>query len=108
MMPTNWPPASAPSWPPPEFGERCEASDLRTLVRALQESGYTLSPPTPSERNAFFRDARCDDGHPVLGRMVVSPGGTRYPFAVCQDPAHRALLTLWEPYEAGWQSEAEE
>lgn len=107
-MPTNWPPATAPPWPPPEIGTGpgagLECSGLIVLIRHLRELGFTQAAPTAAERNAYFRDARCDEGHTVIGRMLVSPGGTRYPFAVCAEATHRDLLALWPPYYCGWDS----
>jgi hypothetical protein len=67
----------------------------------LSELGFTLDTATPQERNLYFKDASCDEGHNVQGRMVVSPSGQRYPFAICLDPQHRSLLCLWPPYEMG-------
>jgi hypothetical protein len=72
------------------------------LLDCLRDMGFTHAAPTGAERNLFFRDTRDDDGHSVLGRMLVSPGGTRrYPFCVCQDPQHRELLVIWPPYTCG-------
>ena len=108
-MPINWPPAGAPSWPPAEISsDWLSCSDLRVLLRVLQEYGFTQAVPTSAENNAFFRDARCDHGDRVIGRMLVSPDGLRrYPFAVCNDANHRDLLVLWPPYYAGWGSGVE-
>ena len=100
-MPLNWPPVTAPSWPPPEVGTSLECSDLRTLVAVLRDFGFTQAAPTSAENTAFFNSARCDHGDRVTGRMLVSPSGIRYPFAVCRDAAHRDLLVLWPPYYAG-------
>lgn len=98
-MGVNWPPAAAPAWPPPEFGGRLESGDLDTLVQQLRELGYTDRAPTAAETRAFFRDARCDNGHAVVGRMVVHPtNGTTWPFALCNN-AERRLLCLWAPYD---------
>jgi len=108
-MPTNWPPASAPSWPPPEIGGTwLSCSDLRTLIRILWEHGFTQATPSAAENTAFFTSARCDHNHQVIGRMLVSPGGLRrYPFCVCINAAHRDLLVLWPPYYAGFGSGVE-
>jgi len=104
-MPINWPPTGIPSWPPPELEtDWFSTSDLRTLILELQERGFTQRAPTVQERNAFFRDARCDDGHQVTGRMLVSPSNIAYPFAVCNNATDRELLVLWPPYSAGWRS----
>lgn len=101
-MPTNWPPATAPSWPPAELGTTwLSTSDLRTLISVLQEAGFTQDAPTAAERNAFFKDARCDHGDAVVGRMLISPSGIRYPVAVCNDATHRDVLVLWPPYYCG-------
>ncbi len=107
-MPTSWPPATAPSWPPPELGTTwLSTSDLRTLALILLEAGFTMQTPTSAERTAFFKNARCDHGDTVTGRMIVSPSGTRYPFAICSNGAHRDLLVLWPPYYAGMNSGVE-
>lgn len=104
-MPINWPPPTAPSWPPPELEtDWFSTSDLRTLARTMLEYGFTQDAPTTAERNAYFVNARCDHGDTVIGRMLVSPSGTRYPFAVCTDAAHRDLLVLWPPYYSGARS----
>jgi hypothetical protein len=104
-MPLNWPPATAPPWPPPEISATwLSASDVRTLVAVLHEAGFTQVAPTSAERTAFFNAARCDHGHQVTGRMLVSPSNVRYPFAVCNNAAHRDLLVLWPPYYAGARS----
>lgn len=104
-MPVNWPPASAPAWPPVELGtDWISFSDIRVLVRNLLELGFTQAAPTAAERNLFFKNATCDHGDAVIGRMIVSPGGVRYPFAVCNNAAHRDLLVLWTPYYCGWDS----
>lgn len=101
-MPTNWPPASAPSWPPPEINSVWfDSSDLKVLVETLLEAGFTHSAPTAQERSAYFNNARCDHGHPVIGRMLISPSGTRYPVAVCNDGNHRDVLVQWPPYYMG-------
>jgi len=107
-MPINWPPASAPPWPPLEISNNwLSYSDLLSLVYEMQRAGFTQRAPTVQERNAYFRDARCDDNHQVIGRMIVSPGGTAYPFAVCNNAQDRELLVLWPPYSCGWQSGTE-
>ena len=94
----NWPPLSAPAWPPAGFGGRLEFADIRVLLLVLRdEYGFTQSAPTTAERTAYFNAARCDEGHQVTGRMIVSPSGTRYPFAICQNASHRQLLVLWGP-----------
>ena len=104
-MPVNWPPPTAPSWPPPEIGaDWLSCSDIRTLVMVLREAGFTHAAPTVAENNAFFKDARCDHGDQVVGRMLVSPSGVRYPVAICKDAAHRDVLVLWPPYYCGARS----
>lgn len=108
-MPVNWPPATAPSWPPPELHPTWFSSgDLKNLLYELKEKGFTQAAPTSAERSAFFNSAQCDHGHQVIGRMLVSPSGVRYPFAVCNNAAHRDLLVLWPPYYQGWGSGEEE
>jgi hypothetical protein len=107
-MPTNWPPETAPTWPPEELGiESWESSDIISLARDLKIHGFTLDTPTGAERREYFNSATCDHGHNVLGRMVVSPGGVRYPFAICNNSAHRDLLVLWPPYYSGCWSGVE-
>jgi hypothetical protein len=100
----NWPPTPGtyPSWPPPEAPGGLAFSDLIAAQNWSRRYGYTLQNPTVAENNVFFRNARCDDNHQVIGRMWTSADGSRrYPFAVCQNGAHRSLLVLWPPYELG-------
>lgn len=92
---TNWPPTDAPPW------IDLQTSDWRTLVAEMQERGWTVDNPTGGERNKYFKDTLDSDGHSVRGIMVVSPGGARYPFAVCDDLSHLELLVLWPPYTCG-------
>ncbi len=103
-MPTNWPPATAPSWPPPGF-RQLEASDWTTLVTILQDidlTGWSVQTPTTAENQAYFTGLRCDHGHSqISGRIIQGPDGTRYPFAYCRQAGHRSLLVLWPPYEIG-------
>ena len=107
-MAINWPPLEGtyPSWPPAEFGGVwLSCSDWQTLVRTLQEAGFTHAAPTAQERAAFFNSVLCGNGDQVIGRMLVSPDGSRrYPFAVCKNAADRELLVLWPPYTCGWLS----
>jgi hypothetical protein len=104
-MPLNWPPASAPSWPPPELETSgLSTSDLLTLARILLALGFTHAAPTNAERIAHFRDARCDEGHTVTGRMLISPSGVRYPVAVCMGATHRDVLVQFPPYYLGFNS----
>lgn len=92
MPAVNYPPANAPAW----IGLGC--SDLRHLILVLRdEMGWTQAAPTATENNAIFKNARCDEGHAVVGRMFVSPEGVRYAFAVCNNAAHRQLLVPWGP-----------
>ena len=102
-MPINWPPPTSPTWPPPEMNNTWfSCSDWEVLLEALKEFGFTHDAPTGQERNAFFRDAQCDDLHPVIGRMIISPiSGIRYPFCVCNNAQHRELLVLWPPFTCG-------
>lgn len=110
-MPTNWPPPAGtyPAWPPAEISEtQATASNLRVLLDLLIAAGFTQAAPTSAEAAAFFSLARCDHGDRVVGRMLISPDGTRrYPFAVCNDNNHRDLLVLWPPYYCGWRSALE-
>ena len=102
-MPINWPPATAPIWPPPELtttGFSC--SDWVVLIQELKSFGFTQAAPTGPEQSAFFNSARCDDNHSVIGRMLVNPSGViRYPFCVCNNGAHREMLVLWPPFTCG-------
>ena len=101
-MPINWPPASAPSWPPPEISATWfSAGDLRCLVSVLLKAGFTHVTPTTAERNLYFTNARCDHGHTVLGRMLISPSGGRYPVGICNNATHLDVLVLWPPYYCG-------
>jgi len=101
-VPANWPPPTAPAWPPSQISSAWfSTSDLRALLALLIEAGFTQAAPTSGENTAFFSSARCDHNHAVIGRMLVSPSGVRYPFAVCNNAAHRDLLVLWPPYYAG-------
>lgn len=111
-MPTNWPPATAPPWPPPELGFQVfEASDFTTLQAMLGEIAgkisvlWRVATPTTAENTACFKDARCDHGHQVTGRILVSPLGVRYPFALCNNAAHRDFLVPWPPYYCGTGSQ---
>ena len=107
MSPTNWPPAGAPSWPPPEISPtHFSAAGLRPLLRNLSEKSFALvAQPTQQEQDDFFDGALCNKGHPVQGFMLVNQTQTaRYPFAICTDEDHRALLVLWEPFEMGFGS----
>lgn len=97
-MPTNWPPALNPALT--YFNDR-SWSKLADAIVDLQAAGWTQRAPTTAERNLYFRDARCDHGHQVIGRMLISPTGDIYPFAVCNDGNHRAALVLWFPYDNG-------
>lgn len=113
-MATNWPPASYPAWPPAELGvSRLEFSDIQTGVAALRELGFTRANPTSTENNLYFKGVRCDHGDPSSGIMLVSPGGTRYPFAYCTGANHKSALVLWDvshgsvaggSYDLGWGS----
>ena len=107
-MPINWPPPTAPSWPPSEISSTWfSCSNWKVFIAIMQEHGFTAVSPTAAERNTFFKDAECDHGHGVLGAMFVSPGGTRYPFARCVDATHKDFLVLWPPYYAGAGSGAD-
>jgi hypothetical protein len=81
--------------------ERLEFSSMNALITGMAVYGFTIATPTPAENNKYFRNASCDDGHNIQGRMAVSPLGVRYPFAICLDPQLREVLTLWPPYSMG-------
>ena len=102
-MATNWPPAAAPPWPPAGFS-RLEFATLADAQDFVQSEGWSSAAPTGRESSSFFKNASCDDGHAVVGRMLVSPDGTRYPFAVCNNAAHRQFLVLWPPFVWNAQS----
>lgn len=104
-MPTNWPPPTAPAWPPLEIGASWfSTATLSVLVATLQELGFTHEAPTPDENNEYFKQVKCDEGHPCAGRMLISPSGTRYPIAYCTGAAHKDILVLWPPYYMGYAS----
>jgi hypothetical protein len=98
-MPTAWPPSTAPAWPPPGWTQ-LTFSSMSALVSEIRSLGGTDAAPTGTENTKFFTSARCDDGHAVVGRMVVL-GGVRYPFAGCNNAAHRQFLVLWPPFTGG-------
>ena len=105
---TNWPPLTAPAWPPVELAVigRYECDNLFTLEADLSRNargttGWLVRNPTAAERAAFFTPVLCGDGHTVTGRMLQSPLGVRYPFAVCDEPSHREAFVLWPPYSCG-------
>ena len=101
-MPLNWPPPTAPSWPPPEISDVWySASNLKTLWRTLQDAGFTHESPTSAERTAFFQPARCDHDHTVVGRMFISPSAVRYPVALCRGASHKDVLVQFPPNYCG-------
>jgi len=115
----NWPPTpgSYPSWPPSEIESNwLSFSDVQTGIGFLQGLGFTRANPTAQENQAYFRQVRCDEGHPCSGIMFVSPDGLRrYPFAYCTGATHKSALVLWvvgytstgDPcYDLGWNSGA--
>lgn len=115
-MAQNWPPTPGtyPAWPPAEAeADTLMFSDLQTAINWFQERGFTRANPTAQENNAFFKNVRCDEGHPCQGIMVVSPTGVRYPFAYCTGATHKSALVLYviayddlgNPcYDLGWGS----
>lgn len=118
-MATNWPPApgSYPAWPPVELATTwLSFSDIQAGIAYLREAGFTRANPTAQENNAFFKNVRCDEGHPCSGLMLVSPGGLRYPIAYCTGATHKSALVLWvvgvdvltglPSYDLGWSSGA--
>src|SRR5512146_283018 len=111
-MATNWPPIAAyPVWPPVELATSWFSfSDVQAGIFALQQLGFTRANPTAQENNDYFKNVRCDEGHPCSGIMLVSPGGLRYPFAYCTGATHKSALVLWEVgpgcYDLGWNSGA--
>ncbi len=99
-MPVAWPPPTAPAWPPVGHSS-LEFSDLAAAEQFAAEVGWTYRAPTSQEQRAYFRDARCDDGHQVTGAMLVTPRAA-YPFAVCLGSAfERVFLVLWPPFVWG-------
>lgn len=97
-MATNWPPASGtyPAWPPVEIpATRLSFSSVQVAIDFLKEYGFTRANPTAQERNAFFKQVLCDEGHPTNGIMIVSPLGVRYPFSYCTGANHKSALVLW-------------
>jgi hypothetical protein len=118
-MATNWPPAPGtyPPWPPVEIPtDRLEFSSIEVGILILQDYGFTKANPTAQENNLYFRQVRCDEGHPTQGIMIVSPLGVRYPFAYCTGATHKSALVLWVVgisivdgtpcYDLGWNSGA--
>lgn len=99
-MPTNWPPPIP--WPPLELTDgEFTAANLKVFIKVLLEEGFTHEAPTQAERNHYFKDARCDHGHQVVGRMLISPSAVRYPIALCRGASHKDVLVLWSPYYMG-------
>lgn len=75
--------------------------EAETLMTQL---GWTVRAPTNAERNAYFADVRCEQGHQVSGVMVVDtrPGGLTYPVACrCNNAGHKEGLVLWPPFTVG-------
>jgi hypothetical protein len=100
MPVVNWPPTAGtyPDWPPVEIPTtRLECATIQDLVNELQRWGFTRELPTAQERNTFFRNVQCDEGHSTNGVMAQSPQGRRYPFAYCVGATHKQLLVLWGP-----------
>lgn len=102
MALTNWPPASAPPWPPPGYSI-FETSSIDDALRIVEEIGWTWRNPTTAENNEFFNSVRCQLGHRVDGVMVTDtrPGGLVYPFARCRGPDSEGMA-LWWPYSLGY------
>lgn len=99
----NWPPATAPAWPPPGY-TLLEFTGILEGQQWVDEHGWTRRNPTNAERTAFFNSARCQQGHTVTGRMFVNPANNvAYPFALCTGVEQEALV-LWPPYTAGAQA----
>lgn len=65
------------------------------MVKSLARKGFRRETPTSEENAAYFTGVRCDEGHLVTGTMIISPGGVRYPFAICNNSTHRTGLVLW-------------
>lgn len=107
-MALNWPPPAGtyPAWPPPEFAGGYEASGWQAMISAFREAGFTHDAMTGQERAQWnMNSVRCGDNHNVIGRVLVSPDGTRrYPFAACNSANDREFLVLWEPFTCGWMS----
>ena len=114
-MATNWPPTAAyPAWPPAEINaDWLSFADIQTGAAFLLGLGWTKANPTAQENQTFFKNVRCDEGHPCSGIMLVSPLGVRYPFAYCTGATHKSALVLWvvgydgagQPcYDLGWNS----
>lgn len=112
-MATNWPPtASYPSWPPAELEVSwLSFSTIQAAIDVLQRYGFTRDNPTAQENQDWFKNVRCDEGHPCQGIIIVSPFGVRYPFCYCTGASHKSALVLYpvgydssgEPsYDLGW------
>lgn len=99
-MPTNWPPANAPAFPP------ISAESVDALIDTLRANGWSDRAPTNQERTLYaFDSVRCDLGHPAVFRMAVDPGGQAYPAGACNqnhDAAagekSRALFLPYDPW----------
>lgn len=116
-MATNWPPtASYPTWPPVELPiSQMKFANIQVGIEILTDLGFTKANPTAQENQDYFKNVRCDEGHPCSGIMIVSPLGVRYPFAYCTGATHKSALVLWiigydvnnNPcYDLGWNSGA--
>jgi hypothetical protein len=97
----NWPPATAPAWPPPgytslEFSRTAIQEGLASSPKnTLASLGFTSVNPTQAEK-ADFAACRCEQGHTVDGVILrFAADGKRYPFAMCSDPVHQQFLVLW-------------
>ncbi len=95
---TAWPPSGV-AWPPAGWSY-VEAWPYSALVAAVREWGWTQAAPTATENRNIFGPVRCDQGHTVTGRVLVTPRGARLPFAVCTG-AEREALVLWPPFTLG-------
>ncbi len=102
MALTAWPPPGV-AWPPSGW-PHIEAWPYTELLRAVRELGWTQVAPTSAENRNIFGPVRCDKGHTVAGRMLVTPQGQRLPFAVCTG-AEREALVLWPPFSLGGGTE---
>lgn len=96
MALTSWPPATAPTWPPPGYTV-LEFSTVADGQAWIDNHGWTRRNPTNAEKTAYFNPARCNQGHTVNGVMFVSPTNVAYPFALCTGTEQESLV-LWPPY----------
>lgn len=100
-MALNWPPPTAPVWPPAGYSG-LQFGSLEAAQAFAEAAEWTYRSPTNTENRTYFRDARCNEDHTLTGLMLVVDD-IAYPFARCNGPAgERTFMVLWGPdYVAG-------